>query len=142
MLDERTEEYNANSIMLEDKVIGVISFYDSEEIYYRQLFSLDYLRKGSDTEAEKISNFSRGVPAIDLKSLYLSRITISKKYQGKGFATHVLEYLEQEAKKNDYDVITLHVHSGNTNAISIYEKYGFIIHNGSLNYFIMSKSVV
>ena len=141
MLDERTEEYNANSVILDDTVVGVMSFYDSDEIYYRQLFSLDYLRKQSDAKAEAISNFSKEVPPIDLKSLYLSRITISKRHQGRGYATQLLAFLEQEAARNGFETITLHVRSDNAQAISVYERYGFSIHNGNWDYVIMSKRV-
>ena len=34
----------AASIILDNELIGVISYYDSGEIYYRQIFSLNYLQ--------------------------------------------------------------------------------------------------
>tara|TARA_B100000780_G_C20936877_1_gene373575 strand:- start:332 stop:763 length:432 start_codon:yes stop_codon:yes gene_type:complete len=139
--DERTEEFNSKSIFLNDNLIGVISFYDSDEIYYRQIFSLDYLQNESPIEASSISFFSNNVPNIQKKSLYLSRIAISEDFQGNGYSTEVLRYFEKEAKKNGHNLISLHVHFNNKKAISVYKKYGFFIENNQYDYFIMLKEI-
>ena len=50
-------------------------------------------------------------------------------------------YLEKEAKKCGYDLISLHVHSNNKKAISIYKKYGFVIENDQYMYYVMEKKL-
>ena len=74
--DKRTEEFNSKAIFLNNNIIGAISFYDSDEIYLRQIFSLNYLQNKSPIETNIISSFSNDVPKIKKKSLYLSRIAI------------------------------------------------------------------
>ena len=138
--DERTEEYNSRSIFLSDEMIGAISFYDASEIYYRQIFSLGYL-KGPNVDSEVISNFSKGVPNIELNSLYLSRIAVSEIHRGKGYSTPILKYLESHAREANYENISLHVHSENQQAISVYKKYGFVISDDQSDYFIMLKTL-
>jgi ribosomal protein S18 acetylase RimI-like enzyme len=139
--DERTEEFNSKSIFLNDNLIGVVSFYDSDEIYYRQLFSLNHLQNSSRVEPDSISSFSNNVPNIEKKSLYLSRITISEGFRGKGYSTGVLRYLEEEAEKDGYKLISLHVHFRNKKAISVYKKYGFTIENDKYDYLVMLKEI-
>ena len=139
--DKRTEEFNSKAIFLNNNIIGAISFYDSDEIYLRQIFSLNYLQNKSPIETNIISSFSNDVPKIKKKSLYLSRIAISDKFQGKGYSTEVLMYLEKEAKKCGYDLISLHVHCNNKKAISIYKKYGFVIENDQHMYYAMEKKL-
>lgn len=139
--DERTEEFNLKSIFIGDRLIGIISFYDSEEIYYRQIFSLNYLQNDSPIDADTISSFSKSVPVIEKKSLYLSRIAISEDFQGKGYSTKILKYFEGEAKNKGYSHISLHVHFSNKKAISIYKNYGFHIENNDYDYFILLKEI-
>ena len=56
--DKRTEEFNSKAIFLNNNIIGAISFYDSDEIYLRQIFSLNYLQNKSPIETNIISSFS------------------------------------------------------------------------------------
>ena len=139
--DKRTEEFNSKAIFLNNNIIGAISFYHSDEIYLRQIFSLNYLQNKSPIETNIISSFSNDVPKIKNKSLYLSRIAISDEFQGKGYSTEVLMYLEEEAKKCGYNLISLHVHSNNEKAILIYKKYGFVIENDQHMYYVMEKKL-
>jgi len=139
--DVRTEEFNSKAIFFNKYLIGVISYYDSDEIYHRQLFSFNYLQDESLIETNTISTFSDEVPKIKKKSLYLSRIAISEEFQGKGYSTEVLRYLEEEATKCGYNLISLHVHSNNEKAILIYKKYGFIIANDHHKYYVMEKKL-
>jgi ribosomal protein S18 acetylase RimI-like enzyme len=139
--DERTEEFNSKSIFLNDDLIGIISTYDSDEIYYRQLFSLNHLQNSSDVEPDSISSFSKNVPNIEKKSLYLSRIAISEDFRGQGYSTGVLRYLEEKAGRDGYQLISLHVHFRNKKAISVYKKYGFTVENDKYDYLVMLKEI-
>tara|TARA_B100000927_G_C16459286_1_gene467183 strand:+ start:38 stop:640 length:603 start_codon:yes stop_codon:yes gene_type:complete len=141
IIDERTEEFNTKSIFIGDRIIGIISFYDSEEIYYRQIFSLNYLQNDSSIDADTISSFSKCVPVIKKKSLYLSRIAISEDFQGKGYSTKILKHFEREARNKGYSFISLHVHFSNKKAISIYKKYGFHTESNDYDYFILLKEI-
>lgn len=55
-------------------------------------------------------------------------IAIHEGYQGKGFGRALLSYLIDWARANPkIEKIMLHVRSSNKNAISLYEKMGFVV---------------
>ena len=86
------------------------------------------------------SSFSKSVPVIEKKSLYLSRIAISEDFQGS-YSTKILKYFDKEEKNKGYSCISLHVHFSNKKAISIYKNYGFHIENNDFDYFILLKEI-
>ena len=81
--DERTEEFNLKSIFIGDRLIGIISFYDSEEIYYRQIFSLNYLQNDSPIDADTISSFSKSVPVIEKNHCIYPELLFLKIFKGR-----------------------------------------------------------
>jgi ribosomal protein S18 acetylase RimI-like enzyme len=46
--------------------------------------------------------------------------------QGKGYAKKAMQFIDDYAIKNNYEVIRLTVHNDNKYAIGLYEKFGFI----------------
>lgn len=59
------------------------------------------------------------------KFIYLNRLVISPKEQGKGYAKKVMTYIDEYAQNNNLDSIRLTVYEENINAIRLYEKNGF-----------------
>lgn len=59
------------------------------------------------------------------KFIYLNRLVISPKEQGKGYAKKVMTYIDEYAQNNNLDSIRLTVYEKNINAIRLYEKNGF-----------------
>lgn len=62
-------------------------------------------------------------------------IVIEKNYQKKGFASYLLEYIIDFAKKNNIVNILLEVRSTNIPAIKLYEKFKFNKINIRKNYY-------
>jgi ribosomal-protein-alanine N-acetyltransferase len=60
------------------------------------------------------------------KKVRIYSIAVSKKNQGKGVATFLLENAFLNAKKNDKQYITLEVNEKNEKAINLYKKFGFM----------------
>lgn len=139
--DERTEEYNTHVIVDNDNLIGIISFYNSDEIYYRQIFSLNYLILESNLNKETLNKFSKSVPKIEDPSIYISRVTISEKFRSKGYLKKIIDYLMDYTIRSDRNIISLHVYYKNERAISAYKKNGFKVINENCNYLIMEKEL-
>lgn len=57
--------------------------------------------------------------------VYLNRLVINPKFQGKGIAKEVLKLIEEDMKNNNYETIRLTVYEHNLPAIKLYEKFGF-----------------
>lgn len=60
------------------------------------------------------------------KFLYLNRLAILPSEQGKGYAKYAMNFIQEYAINNHYDVIRLTVYNQNKYAIGLYEKFGFI----------------
>nr|WP_317357211.1 GNAT family N-acetyltransferase [uncultured Tyzzerella sp.] len=58
---------------------------------------------------------------IDNK-MYIGRVAILKEYRKKGYATHMINFLLEEAKNMDYKEVYIH---GQSYAKNFYEKIGF-----------------
>jgi len=56
---------------------------------------------------------------------HLHRIVVKQNQAGKGYGKQMLNKLIGDAKAADKENVTLKVHPSNTDAIKIYEKYGF-----------------
>jgi ribosomal protein S18 acetylase RimI-like enzyme len=62
----------------------------------------------------------------DKKWFYINRLVIHPNEQGKGYAKKAMQFIDDYAIKNNYEVIRLTVHKDNKYAIGLYEKFGFI----------------
>ena len=61
----------------------------------------------------------------DLKTLYIDDLCIKKEYQHQGIGKKLMQYIEDYAKNNDYDNLTLNVWEGNDSAKYFYEMLNF-----------------
>lgn len=76
---------------------------------------------GDFEEIERPDCFS-----ISIKRLgELSRVGVCREYQRQGYASRLIMFLLDEAKKQDYDGIGLLVGTENHNAMALYDKMGF-----------------
>jgi ribosomal protein S18 acetylase RimI-like enzyme len=139
--DERTEMYSTKSIFLNNKLVGIVNFYDAGEILLRQMFGLGYLMINSEVTDKKIQDFSANLPDIEDESLYLSRICIEKTHRGMGYSSEILKFYENSALQKGYTSLSLHVHKNNKPALNAYRKFGFYIGTDSNAYLKLLKKL-
>ena len=103
--DLDTDILNQNMYVLEDnnKIIGSFSLSDYDDPDYRNI---------KWTSENK-------------KFFYLNRLVVLPSEQGKGYAKKMMQFIEEYAKSNSFDVIRLTVYCENVFAIGLYEKLGF-----------------
>jgi len=71
----------------------------------------------------------------------LINLLISKRYQNKGYGSHLLKYTLNKIKEmNNIEVIVLNVNSKNKVAIRLYQKFGFRIVQKIENYYRQKKN--
>lgn len=59
--------------------------------------------------------------------IYISEVHVDQKHRGKGIGTALLEAVETEAIKRGIPALYIHTESNNSDAIRLYERYGFRI---------------
>ena len=72
---------------------------------------------------------------ITFEIVQITKVSIAKKYQGKGLATIFMQDMEQRVKTAHCQVISLEVRVSNIAAISLYKKCGFTIQSIRKNYY-------
>ena len=78
--------------------------------------------------SSKIKTYrDRFEPAHKLKSLYLSRIAVSKDHMGTGLSSEMVSEFMRHAKTEGFG--SLHVKEDNLKAIKFYHKMGFYFAN-------------
>jgi len=60
------------------------------------------------------------------KNLYVHRLAVDPKYQGKGFGIKLMNFVEENALKNNYLSIRLDTFSKNKRNVKFYKKRGYI----------------
>ena len=63
--------------------------------------------------------------ADDIRSVFITNISVIKEFTGKGMASRLLRNCIAHCAKNDYFVINLEVNRNNSQAIGFYEKHQF-----------------
>lgn len=56
---------------------------------------------------------------------HIHDLRVRKDLQGKGYGRRLVEFLEEEARRRNFQVLTLGVESSNGRAIKLYEKMGY-----------------
>lgn len=59
------------------------------------------------------------------KVLVIHRLSVHPKFQGKGIAKKILEFIEEFATERNYSSIRLDAYSGNEKALKLYENFGY-----------------
>ena len=62
----------------------------------------------------------------DIRSVFITNISVTKEFTGKGIASRLLRNCIAHCAKNDYFVIDLEVNRNNSQAITFYKKHQFI----------------
>lgn len=75
------------------------------------------------------------MPWFAYENAELANIGVTKKQQGKGIASKMMDYFFLEANKRGCTKYSLEVRVSNTSAIHLYEKYGFTIVAKRKNYY-------
>ncbi len=77
---------------------------------------------------------------------YVNNLAVRQDFRGKGFGTQLINDMIERAKSLGVGALTLEVNENNTNAISLYKKFGFEVegvrvkfYNGRDDAFIMWK---
>lgn len=60
------------------------------------------------------------------KNLYVHRLAVDPKYQGRGFGIKLMNFVEENALKNNYLSIRLDTFSKNKRNVKFYKKRGYI----------------
>ena len=63
--------------------------------------------------------------ADDIRSAFITNISVTKEFTGKGIASRLLRNCIAHCTKNGYFVINLEVNRNNSRAIGFYEKHQF-----------------
>lgn len=61
----------------------------------------------------------------DKNFFYINRLVVLPSEQGKGYAKEMMQFIDEYARSNKFDVIRLTVYCKNVFAIGLYEKLGF-----------------
>ena len=69
---------------------------------------------------------NRYFPGTSHDELFISNLAVLEEYRGKGIGFTLLQKAEDMALANNLRKLSLYVEIDNSNAIRIYEKYGFI----------------
>ena len=75
-----------------------------------------------------------GISAI-IDEGYITNIAVFPEYRKTGVATALLEHLFSFAKQNNLSFISLEVRESNTPAITLYEKFGFLVEGKRKNFY-------
>jgi len=128
-----------------DKVIGLIKTQLLPDLENKSLYTLITLLNQIDKEKRSnllkiLSNRPKPLPIME-KSFYISFISVSESYKGKGVAQLLLNSALTSAKKSGINQISLHVSSSNIRAIRFYSKNQFIRVADSSHYYEMVREL-
>lgn len=117
-----------------------VEIYNYNKAYFEETLSDDtfaaYLAfDGEQLVATSGVNFYRTPPNPGNKTgrtAYISNMFTKPAYRGKGIATHLFDMTVAEARKRGCGKIVLHATDAGR---PIYEKYGFFVPNGAMEYY-------
>lgn len=138
--------YPTAALDLTDKVIGLIKTQILPDLENKSLYTLIKLLNQIDQAKRPcvlkiLSNRPKPLPIME-KSTYISFISVSESYRGKGVAQLLLDSALNSAKESGINRISLHVSTSNTRAIRFYSKNQFICGLDNSHYFEMVKELL
>ena len=126
---------NCTNHMIDNKIFQWNENYPSKEIFYndiknKNLYIIENNKKiiGCVMRSENQSKVYKKVRWIaeNKKSLYVHRLAVDPKYQGKGYGIKLMDFIEGNALKNNYISIRLDTFSKNKRNVRFYKKRGYI----------------
>ena len=115
------------------------------------LLSSQSKRKLSNKKISQNQNFQkkkkkRSVGLVSFRHdgqyLFLDTLILDKRCQEQGTGKLVIKRLEVEARKKQKQAIYLYVLKHDQRAISMYQKYGFMITDQGRDYWVMEKEII
>ena len=130
---------------MNESVIGIYSFYNSNESTIRQSVSLKMMVDHFQVDNliyQKIKKYKNLVDESTKNTLYLSRISVNPDYKRQGFGGRLLKYFESHSEIHGINEFSLHVRKSNQSAISFYKKNGYVFNflESDKTYRLMVKS--
>jgi len=123
--DTRTDFSAVKSVYVDGAMVGIMQYYPLGESKIRHMFGLQYLMKIDEFDYKAVERFDDNVPKIKGDGIYLARIAIIKKYQGRGLCSKILSSFERLDDFKSANKIVLHVKKDNTSAIRCYYLSGY-----------------
>ena len=126
---------NCTNHMIDNKIFQWNENYPSKEILKDDIKSnnLYLIEKNEKTigcvmNSEKQSKVYKKVKWIteNKKNLYVHRLAVDPKYQGKGYGIKLMDFVERNALKNNFISIRLDTFSKNKRNVKFYKKRGYI----------------
>ncbi len=107
------------------QVLYMLDRFQSLEAISKQIKLDNYkyylIKKGNDGFIGYLSL----IPKPEQKELFLSKFYVISKERSKGYGKTAMQFIEDFAKKNNLNKITLTVNKNNMDSIRAYEKMGF-----------------
>jgi ribosomal protein S18 acetylase RimI-like enzyme len=121
---------NAYIAEIDGQVAGLILFVDQKDMQNNKKEMGKKVIKliGFFQTLKRIYRFThveRLIEKIDEKTIYIKHLATFKEFRGRGIATGLLAFCEQQSKKKDSSKLALDVETDNTIAIQFYENIGF-----------------
>jgi len=128
-----------------DNILGVVTAYPENIIDDLTFNTLELSRKLSWQINIEIQNRLLNDKEAPKGTYYIDNIAINKNYRSKGYATFLIEVIENNAVKIGYDVISILADINNPRAKFLYEKLGYkasgnVLANGH-NYTVLMKNL-
>ncbi|WP_010254540.1 GNAT family N-acetyltransferase [Myroides injenensis] len=102
----------------EDNVVGTVTGYNGNEFEKLREPVLELMRK-------QYNNDMIPEPETEGNEYYIDTVAVSPIVQGKGVGSHLLKYIVDYAKSNNYSQVGLIVDLENPDAMKLYTRLGF-----------------
>ena len=126
---------NCTNHMIDNKIFQWNENYPSkgilkDDIKSNNLYLIEKNEKtiGCVMKSKKQSKVYKKVKWIteNKKNLYVHRLAVDPKYQGKGYGIKLMDFVERNALKNNFISIRLDTFSKNKRNVKFYKKRGYI----------------
>ncbi len=111
------EEYPKREDLLED--IELQELWKLED--KNSIIGLIVLTENEDAEYQDVKWLTK-----NHKNLYIHRLAVDPKFQGKGYAQKLMDFAEKYARENGYNSIRLDTFSENKRNLNFYEKRNYV----------------
>lgn len=108
-----------------------------ESLGYDMLYSELVMNPFANYFVLDIEGFVRGYIGvwIDEDNSQIINFYVDEDYRGLGFGSMMLEFVIELCKMSNLNAVSLEVRESNHNAISLYEKYGFVFSHKRKHYY-------
>ena len=102
---------------IENEIAGLILAYDSNRVKELDGAILEYLKKNIFLEAFDKECFEN--------EFYIDTVSVFEEFQGRGIAKELFAFIENKAREEGFEKVSLLVDFENLEALKLYEKIGF-----------------